>query len=192
MMSQSLPSWRHCQFFLTLFCFSCYFSSYWSKFHVNIITCSGVMTIYFYIGLNRKPEIRDTPVWVLSNICRLGQVRDTKLGVDVPNKTLLKAAKCKGHSFYRFEVNKGKPTTEGKITHPPPPYTHTHTRRLGLSMVLLKRYNCSQTFLFSNNFSQLKVSIERLSNWVLVLHSPKLTVHIMGGGGYSVFKFSFA
>ena len=31
--------------------------SYWSKFHVSIITGSGVMTIFFYKGLTRNPEI---------------------------------------------------------------------------------------------------------------------------------------
>ena len=36
--------------------------SYWSKFHVNIITGSGVMPIFFYKGLTRNPEIRNTPV----------------------------------------------------------------------------------------------------------------------------------
>ena len=38
--------------------------SYWSKLHVNIITGSGVMTISFYKGLARNPEIGNTPVWV--------------------------------------------------------------------------------------------------------------------------------
>ena len=32
-------------------------SSYWSKFHVNIITGSGIMTIFFCKGLTRNPEI---------------------------------------------------------------------------------------------------------------------------------------
>ena len=34
--------------------------SYWSKFRVNIITGSGIMTIFFYEGLTRNPEIRKT------------------------------------------------------------------------------------------------------------------------------------
>ena len=34
--------------------------SYWSKFHVNIIAgFAGVMTIFFYKGLIRNPEIRN-------------------------------------------------------------------------------------------------------------------------------------
>ena len=39
--------------------------SYWSKFHINIITGSGVMAIYSYKGLTRNPEIGNIPVWVL-------------------------------------------------------------------------------------------------------------------------------
>ena len=67
--------------------------SYWSKFHVNIITGSGVMTIFFYKGLIRNPEIGNTPVWVLPNIWILGRVRDTKFGSNVSNEMLLNAAK---------------------------------------------------------------------------------------------------
>ena len=96
-------------------------SSYWSKFHVNIITGSGVMTIFFYKGLTRNPEIRNTPIWVLPNIRRLGQIRDTKFGTNVSNKILLKAAKCQAYSFHRFCVIKGKPTGRIKLT--PPPHT---------------------------------------------------------------------
>ena len=36
--------------------------SYWSKFHVNIISGSGIMTISFYKGLTRNPEIGNTSV----------------------------------------------------------------------------------------------------------------------------------
>ena len=45
---------------------SCFVSfvkfSYWSKFHVNIISGSGIMTILFYKGLTRNPEIGNTLV----------------------------------------------------------------------------------------------------------------------------------
>lgn len=34
-------------------------------------------------------EIGNTPAWVLPNIWRLGQVRDTKLGTNVSNEILL-------------------------------------------------------------------------------------------------------
>ena len=40
------------KFFVSLFKFS-----YWSKFHVNIITGSGIMTILFSKALTRNPEI---------------------------------------------------------------------------------------------------------------------------------------
>ena len=84
--------------------------SYWFKFHANIVTGSGIITIFFYQGLTRNPKIRNTPVWVLPNIWRLGQVMDTKFGTNVSNKILLNAAKFQGYSPYRFWVVKGKPT----------------------------------------------------------------------------------
>ena len=87
-----------------------------SKFHVNIITGSGIMTIFFYKGLTRNLEMGNTPVWVLPNIWRLGQVMDTQFGTNVSNRMLLNAAKCHGYSFNRFWVIKGKLTGGGKIT----------------------------------------------------------------------------
>ena len=86
--------------------------SYWSKFHVIIMTGSGVMTIFVYKGLTRNLEIGNTHVWVLPNIWRLAWVRDTKFGTDVSNKILLNAAKCQVYSFYRFRVIKVKPKGE--------------------------------------------------------------------------------
>ena len=94
--------------------------SYWSKFHFNIITGSGVMTIWFYKVLTRNLEIGNTPVWVLPNIRRLGWVRNTKCGRDGSNKMLPNAAKCQGYSFYRFWVIKGKPKGGG-VKLPPHP-----------------------------------------------------------------------
>ena len=99
-----------CRCFVSLVKFS-----YWSKFHVNIITGSGIMTIFFYKGLTRNPEIGNTPVWVLPNIWRLGKVRTTKSGSNVSNKMFLNAGKCQDYSFYRFWVIKGKPTGEVKL-----------------------------------------------------------------------------
>ena len=87
--------------------------SYWSKFHVNIITDSGIMTIFFYKGLTRNPEIGNTPFWVLPNIWRLKQAMDTKFGMNVSDKMLVNAAKFQSYSFYRFWVIKGKPTGGG-------------------------------------------------------------------------------
>ena len=75
----NFPIWRdqHCFWgcFISLVKFN-----YWSNFHVNIITGSGVITIFFYKGLTRNPEIGNTPVWVLPNNCWLDWVRDTKFG----------------------------------------------------------------------------------------------------------------
>ena len=78
-----------------------------------IVTGSAVTTILIYKGLTRNPEIGNTPVWVLLNIWRLGQVRDTKSGTNVSNEKLLNAAKCHDYSFYRFWVIKGKSAGKG-------------------------------------------------------------------------------
>ena len=86
--------------------------SHWSKFPVNIITGSGITTIFFYKGLTRNPEIGNSPVWVLPNIWRLGRVMNSKLGTNVSNRMLLNAAKFQGYSFYCFWVIKRKPTGE--------------------------------------------------------------------------------
>ena len=57
------PNWPKIQkiTMTTQFFWHCFVSlvkfSYWSKFHVNIITGSGIMTIFFYKGLIRNPEI---------------------------------------------------------------------------------------------------------------------------------------
>ena len=97
--------WRHnfpkiYQFFLTL--------QYFSKFHANIMI--EVTKIFAYKGLTRNLEIVNTPVWVLPNILRLGQVRDIEFCPNVSNKMLLNALKCQSYGFYCFWVIKGKPT----------------------------------------------------------------------------------
>ena len=78
--------------------------SYWYKFHVNIVSGSGIMTIFFYKELTRNPEIGNTHVWVFPNIWRLWRVMGTKFGTNVSNRMLLNAAKLQGYSFYRFWV----------------------------------------------------------------------------------------
>ena len=98
--------------FLTFFFFLVNFS-YWSKFHVNIITGSRVMTISFYKELTRNSKIGNTPVLILPNIWRLGQVTNTKFGPNVSNKMLLNTSKYQGYSVYRCWVIKGKPTGGG-------------------------------------------------------------------------------
>ena len=66
------------------------------------------MTILFYKGLNRNPEIGNTLVSVFPNIWRLGWVMDTKFGTNLSNE--MSAAKYQDYSFCRFWVVKGKPT----------------------------------------------------------------------------------
>ena len=110
--------WHHCHVFLHCFVSLLKFS-YWSKFHANIITGSGVMTIYFYKGFTRYPKIGNTNVCVLPNIWRLRRVRDTSFGTDVSNKMLLNAAKCQSYSFYLFWVVQRKTKGGGGIIPPP-------------------------------------------------------------------------
>ena len=106
---------RH-DFILNIF-WRCFVSrvkfSYWSKFHVNIITGYGVITIFFYKRLTRNPEIGNTPIWVLPNFTPI---------TNVSNKMILNAAKCQGYSFYRFCVINGKPTgrRRGEVKLPQP------------------------------------------------------------------------
>ena len=102
------PTWGERQTFWHFFV-SLIKLSYFSKFHVNIITGSGIMTVFFYKGLTRNPEIGIIPVWVFPNIWRLEWVMDTKFGTNVSNKKLLNAAKFQGYTFYRFWIIKGKP-----------------------------------------------------------------------------------
>ena len=84
--------------FLTLFLI------FW-RCHGNIITGSGVMTIFFYKRLTRNIVIENTPIWVLLNIWRLGHVRGTKFCTNVSNKTMPNAAKCQVTAFTASEIN---------------------------------------------------------------------------------------
>ena len=98
-----------------------------SSIFFDIFSCqvgSGVMTISFYEGLTRNPEIRNTTVWAFPNIWRLDQVRNTKSGANISYKMLLNSAKCQRWSFHRFWVINGKPKERrgrggGKINPPP-------------------------------------------------------------------------
>ena len=77
------------------------------------------MTIYFYKGLIRNPEIL--------NIWRPGQVRNTKLDTDVSNEMLLNAGKCQ--AFTLFELLRENQQA-GKITPPsPPPSTQIRVKK---------------------------------------------------------------
>ena len=131
------------------------YDSYWSKFHVNNITGSGVMTIFFCKGLTRNLEIRNTPEWVLPNMWRVGCVRDKKFGKNVSNKMLLNFAKCQGYSFYRFWAIKGKQQEGDEGLNYPPP-------RLGLKEV---------TFNITTEFALIKNNIARCKNNLPYFHS---------------------
>ena len=66
-MTSQFPDICHRQFFWLSYVFFVKFS-YWSKFPVNIITGSGVMTIFFYKRLTRNSEIGNIPdeFWLIS------------------------------------------------------------------------------------------------------------------------------
>ena len=91
--------------------------NYWSTFHFNIITGSGVTAIR---DLTRNPEIENTPIWVLFNIWRLGQVRDTKLDINVFNEKWLNAAKWKVYVFTISELLKENQQWGWGVNIPPP------------------------------------------------------------------------
>ena len=59
--------------------------------------------------LTRNPKIGNTTVWVLSNIWRIGWVRDRKFGSNVSKEKLLNAANFQAFSSRYFWVIKGKP-----------------------------------------------------------------------------------
>ena len=87
----------------------------WSKFYVNFMTGSGVMTIFIYNkGLTRNLEIGNTP----SEFCPISEDW-VKLGVPnlawISNKKLLNAAKCQACSCYCFWVIRGKPKNGVKL-----------------------------------------------------------------------------
>ena len=100
---------------MAYFCFSC---------HVKLlvqVSCQYHHWFWSYDsslfkGLTINLEIRITPIWVLPNIWRLRQVRDTN-GRNVSTVMLLNAVKCQAYSFYCFWGIKVKPTGGGNI-HP--------------------------------------------------------------------------
>ena len=59
---------------------------------------------FFYKELTRNPKIENTPIWVLLNVWKLGQIRDTKFGTKFSNKISLNTVKYQGYSFYRFWI----------------------------------------------------------------------------------------
>ena len=114
---QNLPTWHHCKNFWRQFVSLVKFR-YWFKFHVNIIIGSAVMTIFFYKGLTRILEIGNTPVWVLPNLWRLRQVRDTKFSMNVSNEMpglyclwFIKACVLYFHQVFIFSPNESPSKT---------------------------------------------------------------------------------
>ena len=60
----------------------------------------------FIRGLARNLQIRSYLIWVLSNIWKLGPVRDIKFGVNVSNKKLLNAVNARHTAFTISELLK--------------------------------------------------------------------------------------
>ena len=112
----NLLTWRHSQIFLMLLCFLVKFSCC-SKFHVNIITGSGVMTTFF---IRDWPEIRKSKI-PPSKFCSISggwdELEIPNFAQNVSKEMLVKTEKCQGYSFYCFWVVKGKPT--GRINPSP-------------------------------------------------------------------------
>ena len=156
-MTSYLLSWRHHHVSRVNF-------SYWSKFHVNIITGSGVMTIFFYKGLTRNTEIPPPEFFPISGDW-------VKLGI--PNFPRISPMKCYWilqnvriivFTIYHFWVIKGKPTG---VKLPPPPCLP----RLGLkckqfplsnsqciiflAKILYIVFEFTRSFLTKLNFSRL-------------------------------------
>ena len=94
--------------------------SYWSKFYVNIIPGSGVMTILFYKGLTRSPSF--------SQYLETGRVRGTKFDTNFSNECYWILQNARVTAFTVSELIRGKPQGVAKITAPPPSHTHTQIR----------------------------------------------------------------
>ena len=104
----------HCLVSLVMF-------SYWSKFHVNIMTGLELWQFSFikYWPELWKLEIPLSKFFPISGDWgELGIPNLAKLSL--MNAKSLHVAKCQGYSFYRFWVIKGK-STGSKITLPPIP-----------------------------------------------------------------------
>ena len=93
----------------------------WFKFHINTII-SVWLTIALFVckGLTRNAGIRSTPIWVLPNILRLAQIKDTKFGTNISNKKLLNVGECKMFVRYRGKTNRGDGRGVLKLPSPDP------------------------------------------------------------------------
>ena len=81
---------------------------HWSKLHVNIINSSGVMTIFFYKGLEieRNTETGSALVW-----SEFSSISGDSGELRIPNLARMSLIKCywilQGYSYNRFWVIKG-------------------------------------------------------------------------------------
>ena len=81
--------------------------------------------------MDQKLEIRNTPVWVLPNIGRVGWVRNIEFGTNVSNEMLLSAAKDRVISFTVSELLRKNQKEGGKIT-PSPTQVRVKTKIIDL------------------------------------------------------------
>ena len=70
--------------------------------------------LLFIRDLGRNQEIKNTPIWIFSNMWRLRQIRDTKFSMNVSNKNSLNAAKYQVDSLWCFSFIKRKPNSQEK------------------------------------------------------------------------------
>ena len=80
----------------------------------SFMSLSLVLELLQFLFIRDWPEIGNTPIWVLPNIWRLGQVKNIKFGTNISNKMLLNAAKCQVTAFTVSELLR-----ENHITPPP-------------------------------------------------------------------------
>ena len=68
-------------------------SSFVSKFHFNIITRSGITTIFVYKGFTRYLEIGNNHVHIFPYHMGQRKASDSKFDTNISNKKLLNATK---------------------------------------------------------------------------------------------------
>ena len=134
--------------------------SYWSKFHVNIITGSGVMTIFFYKGLTGNPE-SEIPS---SEFCPISGDWG-ELGI--PNLARMSLIKCywmlqnsRVTAFTVLELLRENQLGGGKITPPPHP-TQIRVNRNPVVSIGIPIFESILTFLQLSFNTILKVSPDR-------------------------------
>ena len=63
-------------------------NNYWSKLYASIITLSGVLTIFVYIGFDQKSwKLKYFRLSFKDNIWRLKNACNTKFGMNVSNES---------------------------------------------------------------------------------------------------------